>query len=135
MTDMPDVVEPTEILGRAVFDSSKAADAIKGKIHPKVFRERAGIKELSTDRLNFADKETLIDLHDTQRAPRQLQGWATITCAHASEMRRVVEANEVPGNPWHADIILPLSDDPDPIEEQKAHSLNLANLAKWQPRV
>jgi hypothetical protein len=123
------------LLGRAVWDSAKAKAAAKGKIAPKIFRENLGVRDLSVDRLSFDDAPVVLcHFHDRARQPQVFRGWAVLTCAAASSMGRSVIAQKLPGNDWHANIRLPAHFDGDEMEDQIAHSLNLANQATWRAR-
>lgn len=131
---VPDDIAPSEMLGRAVFDASKARAAEKGKVPPKVFRERLGILELSVDRLSLADKQSLVKTHESARENQQFYGWAVVDHKTACDMDRTVGSDKLPENEWHANILLPeLPDGAEAQDElQKAHSLNLARRSKWQ---
>jgi hypothetical protein len=123
-----------ESVGRGVFDTKKARQARSGKIAPRVFRERDGVLQISVDRLSLADRTRLAALHDIQRAPQILQGWAQISVENAVQMERHVIASPLPTNPWHAEIVLPTTDPNEAAEHQDQHALNLAMLAVWAER-
>jgi hypothetical protein len=133
---VPETVGSSEVLGRAIFDSSKAKQAAKGLVPAKVFREKRGVRELSVDRLSLADEDALVHLHDAARDGQGFHGWATLKHGDASDMNRTVIAEKLPNNPWHAEIVLPPLPDHEEAqdEEQKAHSANLAKRANWKPR-
>lgn len=133
---VPDHIGLDEEFGRAIFDRSKAKDAVRGKWHPKTFRERPGVRELSFDRTKLADLAVLSETHSAARQGQEFHGWAVIDHASACAMNRSVIADKLPDNPWHANVILPpLSDGLEAQdEEQRAHSVNLARRVKWLPK-
>jgi hypothetical protein len=131
---LPERIEASELLGRGVFDRSTAKDAARGKVPPKVFREKLGVRELSTDRLSFGELERIAQSHKGERREQDFHGWAVLTCADASLMGRTVVPNTIPPNSrWHAEILLPAFVGSDAKEDQVAHSVNLANHATWKP--
>lgn len=131
MTELPDI-GPAETFGRGIFDGSRAKDAAKGKVHPKVFREKSG-NELSVDRLSFGSFSEIAATHDGERPNQSLHGWAVVNHSDACLMGRTAVASPIPmKNKWHADIVLPPFSD-DEMADRKAHSVNLANHAVWQP--
>ena len=133
---VPGEIGASEKLGRAVFDSSKAKQAAKGTVPPKVFRGRRGEQELSVDRVTLADEAALATVHDDARQGQNFHGWATVTRAAACDMARTVVPDKLPNNPWHANIVLPSLPEGEEAqdEEQKAHSVNLAKRASWRAR-
>jgi hypothetical protein len=133
-TFLPIQVAAQETLGRGIFDSRKAAQAGRGKIPPRAFRERIGIRELSVDRLAFGHHGEIAQIHDTERSGQQFYGWAKITVNDASGSGRKVIASPTGLNPYHAEIILPEMVDVDADEEQNQHALSLAMRAVWLPR-
>ena len=135
MSPLPDTIDPSETLGRGVFDSRKAEHAQRGVIPPAVFREKSGVRELSADHLSFGNHEKISSVHDTERSGQRFHGWATLSAEDASRFGRTVVANPIlPQNLYHAEIILPDMSGLDADEEQDQHALNLAMLATWLPR-
>ena len=94
-----------------------------------VFFERGGVSCLSSDRLTIAPLPEAIQIAEQraqERGPdRSFYGWAIVVAEKARERRRRVAASPRPGNPYHADIILPSE------EEQNQHALELARLSRW----
>jgi hypothetical protein len=129
---LPRDVGNAEMLGRGIFESDKAKAATKGKVPPKVFREKTGVREISVDRLSFGDEEIIASLHKNARSGQTFYGWAVVLSAHACELARTVIARPIPTNKWHAEITLPPLTPGQELEEQKQHSLNLANHATWR---
>lgn len=117
-----------------MFDSKKAKHARSGKVAPRVFRERDGVREISVDRLTIADSQVLIKHHDQQRAPQRLHGWAQLSLQDAMGMNRQVLAAPLDGNPWHAEIIIPETDPTELADAQDQHALNLAMRSSWLER-
>lgn len=125
-------IAPEELLGRGVFDSRRARQARAGKIVPRIFRERDGVRELSVDRLSHADLVELAKLHNRQRAPQSLYGWAHLSAVDAAMDGRTIRPSPIlPDNPFHAEIVLPVNDELEISEEQDQHALNLAMSARW----
>jgi hypothetical protein len=134
MACLPDVVGNDETLGRAVFDSQKARRAARdGAIHPKIFREKDGIRELSVDRLSFGNHLQIANSHDEQRQQKCL-GWATVSAHIATRSGRSVFSDPIkPANPHHAVILLPdLGEDPRDVQQE--HAVELATAAQWIER-
>lgn len=134
MTDINLIVDDIEDLGRAVFDGRKARDASRGKIHPRIFKERNGVKSLSVDRLTIACIPQLVATHDSERADQNFHGWAVVSYPAATQMSRVVYGLQTDSNPWHAEIQLCASEAELLEEEQTEHALNLANNASWRAK-
>lgn len=131
---MPESIKDNDLLGRAIFSSRQGA---KKRIKPNVFMEKDPSNPLSMDRFGFCSKKELIDIQDqnarkrsTQENKRSFYGWAEIKAVDVRKRERKIESNPVPGNPYHATIILPTHTR----DEQKAHALNLATLSKWYSR-
>ena len=61
-------------------------------------------------------------------------GWAVVTVENASRDKRTVRATPMLQNPYHADIELNVSDSDERRDEQKKHSVALANHASWRQR-
>ena len=126
--DIPPEITPEEELGRSVLSSREAKRADRKEIPMSVFVER-GVFCLSSDRLTIAPLPEAIQIAEQraqERGPdRSFYGWAIVMAEKARERRRRVAASPRPGNPYHADIILPSE------EEQNQHALELARLSRW----
>ena len=135
MTDLPKVIDTTESLGRGIFDSKKARQAQSGKVPPRVFRERTGVRELSMDRVSFGHLGEIAEAHDAERTTQQFHGWAELSARDATKHGRTVIAKPVlPTNPYHAEIVLPDVAVAEAGEEQDQHALSLAMASRWLPR-
>ena len=133
-TKLPKNIKDSDFLGRAIFSSNQGT---KKRIKPRVFMEKKPSDSLSMDRFGFCVKEELIDIQDqnakkrsTNDVQRSFYGWAKLKAIEARRKERKVESNPVKGNPYHAEVILPIHTR----DEQKAHALNLATLSSWYPR-
>lgn len=136
MTGLPKDVSDTEVLGRAVFDQSKAERARKdGTIPPRVFLERIGVWEISVDRLSFGGLGDIAAEHDRARG-RMCHGWASVTASNARKSERKVMSDPTDQSPYHALIVLPDlgEDDDDPGTTQREHAVELALAASWVER-
>lgn len=135
MPSCPTDIGPQEPLGRAVFDTKKADDAKKGKVHPKIFQEQLGVRELSVDRLAYVDLKIAAALQTDLRG-RQCRGWAVVQAATASKNGRTVVADPMlPLQPHHAHILLPSFAEDQAFYVQKQHALELAMIASWREAV
>ncbi len=130
-----DEVEPEEHLGRGIFSSKQVKRVSRGNVPFHVFLEKEGEPLISVDRL---DKSTLQEALQTAQAVatarfRTFYGWAVITAESAASNGRRVNPSPRPGNPFHADIVLP---DPavEDRDEQKQHAQELAAEAEWRGR-
>src|SRR5882672_7876007 len=134
MVQLPPLTKEEEV-GRAVWDSKKARNAASGNIHPRIFREKDGVKDLSVDRVGHGALIDQAKLHDTERSGQTFQGWAVLSVQAASNMGRSVIPDPIePDNPYHALIVLPDAEKLEFIEAQQQHALNLAMAAHWLPR-
>jgi hypothetical protein len=135
MVNLPPEIADPEALGRAVFDGKKARRAARdGQIAPRVFEEKAGVRELSVDRLSFGDHDQIAHVQDEERGQPCL-GWAWITAEHARKGNRKVLPDPVlPHKPYHANIILPEAPEDEFLALQKEHATEMAMAAKWLPR-
>jgi hypothetical protein len=134
MTDLPETISDTEGLGRAIFDTQKAARAARdGAIHPNVFREKDGVRELSVDRLSYGSHLEIAKFHDRERG-RTCLGWGSVTGEIARQNGRSVNPDPIkPDNLFHALIVLPTLDD-EARDTQQEHAVELATAATWVPR-
>lgn len=131
-----DGLEPSEELGRGVF-SSRVADRAPRSVPHNVFLERAGITNISVDRLSIATRmEALRTAQETasrRGRDRSFYGWAVVIAGRAAQSNRRVQASPQPKNPLHADIVLPDSAREER-DEQVQHARELANVAHWEER-
>lgn len=129
---IPDVIDPSEPLGRAVFDSKHANHARKNNVPPKVFQERLGVRELSIDRLSYADLKAAAAVQ-TKLRERECRGWAVISGSVAFESGRTAVHDPIePYQPYHAFILLPECPEAEAFNEQKKHAVEMAMRAQWQ---
>ena len=106
-----------------------------------VFREADGVRTLSVDRLSVAPEEAAVENGErvaaTRGEGRSFYGWAAIDAEHAAleECRAIVSPTlAVNGsNPYHADIVLPMSAVVVPGEQDK-FALRLAARSRWLAR-
>ena len=134
---LPQNISPNETLGRGVFSSTQARRAERGTIPSHVFLERRGEVTISVDRLDFAEPEQMATLGDKvavgRSGGRKFYGWAVIAAEAAGSSGRRVVATPQPGNPYHADIILPDSAAEDQ-KKQRHHTQDLTNASRWRKR-
>ena len=131
-----------ELLGRGVFSSRQAKMCRSNDGMPAlVFHEADGVRTLSVDRLSVAPEEAAIENGERVAAARgegrSFYGWALINAepAASEECRAIVSPTwEVDGsNPYHADIVLPMSAVAVPGEQDK-FALRLAARSRWVAR-
>jgi hypothetical protein len=135
MIELPQTIDAVEEIGRGIFDLKKARQACAGKIHPRVFREKDGFRELSVDRLSFGGHSEVSAAHDNEREGQSFYGWAALSANDACRNGRTIRAAPIVlTNPYHAEIVLPESSEIDFVDEQDQHALSLAMLARWLPR-
>lgn len=126
-------IKDEDFLGRAVFSSKQGTEK---RIKPGAFMEKGPSNLLSIDRFGFCSQQKLTNIQDQnakKRLPknkRSFYGWATLKAVDARKKERKVKSSPVSGNPYHAEIILPIQTR----DEKKAHALNLASLSSWCPR-
>lgn len=127
-------VKPSEKLGRGVFSSGTARRCRRSVPH-NVFLERAGITDISVDRLSIAPHVNVlgIALQAASQRGRSFYGWAVVTAGQAARSARSVRASPLPNNSLHADIALPNSAREDR-DEQVRHARELADIAHWEQR-
>ena len=129
------VIYDKDWLGRAVFSSKDAKQAIrKGQIRHKIFLEKSN-KSISMDRFDFCSKKTLTciqnknaQLRSTSSEQRSFYGWATIQAIEVRKSKRKLKLSPISGNPYHADIYLPKNIERD---EQIVHAKELASHSHW----
>lgn len=137
----PGPVGSWEALGRRVFSRSEARRAARGRIQPKVFLERPGVRKLSVDRLTRAEAAAelaeVVEDAKTAAANRQLPpnifcGWAVVNVEAVIRASCSVTDSPLPNNRYHANIVLPdsaMEND----EAQRGYATTLAGKAKWKP--
>ena len=123
--------------GRCVFSSShrrKAANT--GKVPYQAFLEKAGVREISVDRLNCTtpDKSAANGrrVGEQRDPPLNFYGWAVVSTERVRNVGCNVVDSPLPGNPYHADIVLPDSVAANR-EEQEHYAVTLAGMAGWRP--
>ena len=65
---------------------------------------------------------------------KRFYGWFLIEACRAEERKRSVEADKRPGNPFHANIVLPKTTDVESPDEDPVvfHAQQLAGLSEWR---
>ena len=92
--------------------------------------------ELSVDRMNLADRSELAELalKNTTRKDPSLRGWYTLSAGDVAEAKCNVQPSPWPGNPYHADILIPVdlraADSRDALME---YARDLAYRADFEP--
>ena len=130
-----DRIGERENLGRGVFSSKHRDRARRTRIPHHVFLERAGIIEISVDRLDLAPPAeaaaTAVRIANERGPTVSFHGWAVVMAHEAGANGRQVRASAKPDNPYHADIVLPdlVAEDR---EEQKRHAQELADGSSWR---
>ena len=130
-----DDIAPAEHLGRGVFSSRNRDRSRRGKTPHHVFLVRQGETEISVDRLDRASATVAVEIAEQVAANRNasFHGWAVIVAELAGANGRRAIATPRPGNPYHADIVLPALAAEDR-EEQKRHAQELADGSTWRER-
>ena len=133
LTNSSNNIDLDEELGRCVFSSKEKKYAILDGIPKSVFLERQGVSILSVDRLSKAPQLKAIEIAEdrTKKRVRNFYGWAVIYTKNASRDNRKVLASPTKENPYHADIVLPLTTERDR-EEQESHAQQLADASSWR---
>ena len=135
VSKIPTQIALDELLGRGVFSEKNSRRAAR-KIPFHVFLEREGVTTLSVDRLDVAPADVAVAIADRvgTRRGASFFGWAVVRARQAGMNGRRVEATPLRGvNPYHADIVLPQAA-ADDREEQKRHTQELADAARWRDR-
>ena len=101
----------------------------------KVFLEKDLQQRISTDRVDVAPPEVITVIADKSAANRSgpFLGWAVVSLEAACADGRQVCASPQHDNPYHADIVLPVSATLDS-EEQEDHAQQLAMASRWRER-
>lgn len=133
--DIPTTIAPDEYLGRRI-SSRRDANRMQraNKIPYNYFMPKKGDVRLSVDRLAIAPLGKISEIAaDTilRTSGNQFRGWAVVSADTAAASERSVAASPIPGNPYHADIILP-ADTANNRIAQKNHAADMARLASWR---
>jgi len=139
MDSLPELND-AERLGRTVASKTLAKRARRtGEIPPNVFLESYRADSISVDRMDRASERVLAELAVSRAGartpPKDFQGWAAVSVAHAASEGRTVRATPLPDNPYHADIFLNIPASAPEIERrrrQKLHAQRLAVHSTWR---
>ena len=104
------------------------------KVPYSYFMPKEGDVRLSVDRLAIAPIGNISEIAAAtilRTSGNQFRGWAVVRAEAAAASERSVAASRIPGNPYHADIILP-DDIANDRVAQKCHATVLASLASWR---
>lgn len=133
-------VEDDELVGHGVF---RGKDAGKMPSTTRFWEEQVAYFDslVSVDRLTYADRHVLCEVHDEEAAARgpgrRFHGWYRFEVRGLREDRLDVVPSDSTSakNIWHADLKIPGVDlgDPDSIV-QGAAKLR-ARVTDWEPRV
>ena len=138
---VPCDIEPTELLGRAVYHRKDAGRAARGRIPVSLFALRENEDGISVDRLTHAPEREAIAIA-TRRASkmeplgqRSFYGWVVVSAERAKRCGRIVRASPIEdgSNDYHADITYPnsyIDDDGNEVD----HAEDLSGLGCWLPR-
>ena len=137
-TTIPSFVSAWEELGRGIFSSRQSNQAARGRVPYQVFLERIGERKISVDRLTCAptsgDVAAIAERVGARRTPpRNFYGWAVVAKEPVEQSGGLVKASPLPGNPYHADIVLPDA----AVENEEArrqYATRLAGRSEWRPR-
>lgn len=134
---IPSSVSAWEELGRGIFSSRQSNQADKGRVPYQVFLERIGERKISVDRLTCAPPAEAISIAERVGArrnpPRNFYGWAVIAKEQVEQSGGLVKASPLPGNPYHADIMLPDAAVENE-DAQRQYATRLAGASEWRPR-
>lgn len=133
--DIPTTIAPDEYLGRRI-SSRRDANRMQrtNKVPYSYFMPKEGDVRLSVDRLAIAPIGNISEIAAAtilRTSGNQFRGWAVVRAEAAAASERSVAASRIPGNPYHADIILP-DDIANDRVAQKCHATVLASLASWR---
>ena len=96
-----------------------------------------GSCELSVDRMDHATREELAGLAEknTTRHNPLLWGWYTLSAAEVGEAKCSVKSSPWEGNPYHADILIPVNlgaaDSRDDLMEYARDLAYCAEFVSW----
>ena len=120
-----------EKLGRRVSSSSDRRAISRGTTPVRVFFQ-CGRRSLSVDRLISGPHKMraneIAANYDRGRG-RTFYGWAVVTQEDASRSGRYVKPSPQPENCYHADIVLPDSDN----KQMRKHAMELSANVQWCP--
>ena len=133
--DIPTTIAPDEYLGRRI-SSRRDANRMQrtNKVPYSYFMPKKGDVRLSVDRLAIAPLGKISEIAAAtilRTSGNQFRGWAVVSAETAAASERSVAASPIPGNPYHADIILP-DDTTSNRAIQKSHATALASVASWR---
>ena len=131
-------IKDDDLLGRAIFSSSRMKRAKKGHIDFHSFFKK-GSNSISMDRFGFCSNKTLTKIQDknAELRPQNFYGWLqmTVNIVRGIKQERTVKAIPTTENPYHADVVLPntVTDD----FARKAHAKEIASnkSIKWIPKL
>ena len=131
--EVPKDIALDEELGRGVASSRDAPRGQRTRVSLYAFLPRAGETKISVDRLSAAPSDEALAIAEARDATRgrTFYGWAVVPAEAAGDNGRWVDASPMPGNPYHADIILPQSIAHDR-DAQKRHAQELADSSSWR---
>ncbi len=143
MATIPRSIDEDEKLGRHEWSRS-IAKKVYGRLargeapRPPAskFKPPDGSCELSVDRMNFVDQRELAKLAEknSTRNDPSLRGWYTLKAGDVAEAKCTVQGSPLEGNPYHADIILPVNVSAvDSRDDLMEYARNLAYLADFEP--
>ena len=131
-----DEIADTERLGRRVHAEGNATKARGGTIRTGIFRDaRNNTNRLSVDRLSIAPIPAISGIAKTelQNAGLPFFGWAVVNASDARKNGRIVIPTGNDLNPYHADIVLPLSGTAEEVDDARTqHAQQLSLAASWQ---
>lgn len=130
-------IDLTEHLGRGISSSRSANKARKdgGRVPFHEFMPPQGPICISVDRTDIAPLDEAISIAEKRDVIRSriFYGWAVVSAKDAAREGRKITASSIPGNPYHADIILP-QDSADDRDKQRVHAHQLADASHWNER-
>lgn len=137
-----------DLLGRDVLSRSDRKKIQRGLPLPELFMDSTSSFDLSVNRLtpepgqappidrpDLASDEVIAQISDrrAKRLGRNFYGWAVLSVEYAEQEGRIVQATPQAGNPWHADIRLPV-EAKENIRIRRRHANRLAANIQWRPR-
>ena len=129
-------VAPEEHLWRGVLSRRDARRAERGQIDHRLFLAPRGVLEISVSRLDGAsegERARIGEALAAARGPdRSFYGWVVAKAADVRGEGMAAAPAPLPGNPAHANILLPPEAGDPAVREDFAH--RLAAIARWVPR-
>ena len=143
LVPVPSEIADDERLGRQEWSNSTARKVrgrqLRGE-SPRVpankFMPPNDSSELSVDRMDHAELDELAKLAEknTARKDPSLKGWYTLSAADVIGAKCAVQSSPLSGNPYHADILIPVKLDQDDRRDALIEfALDLACLADFEP--